>query len=310
MPPNPRKKHRTPQDDLPLWIDTFLLDRKAANFSPRTVDYYGEKLAAFQNFCKAAGVGVVKDITPDILRRYLVHLKDRGHNPGGIHAHYRALRTFIRWWMGETEPTDYPDPFQKINAPKVDHTPLPPIPQGDVQALLDTCGTDWYGLRDRAIILALLDSGTRAEEFLSLNVPDLNLVTGDVHITSGKGGKPRTVFLGKTARRAVRRYLGPRRAGALWTTKTEERLTYSGLCSMLRRRAARAGIPPHLPHAFRRAFTLEMLRAGADLETVRRLLGHADLQTIHRYLALLDDDLRAVHNRTSPADKFTRKESR
>ncbi|RMF48587.1 MAG: hypothetical protein D6755_03600 [Anaerolineae bacterium] len=308
MPPKDVKNARTTHNNLTQWVDAFLLDRKAANYSPRTVDYYREKLGGFLAFSLAANVGDIEDITPDLLRRYLVHLEDQGHNPGGIHAHYRALRTFIRWWVRETEPPDYRDLFRKVKAPKVDHTPLPPVPQEDVQALLKTCGPDWYGLRDRAVILALLDTGARAAEFLALNVEDVNLVTGDVHIASGKGGKPRTVFLGKTARRAVRRYLGHRRTGALWTTQTEERLTYSGLCSLLRRRAAKAGIRPPLPHAFRRAFTLEMLRGGADLETVRRLLGHVDLQTVHRYLALLKDDLRTVHSRTSPADKLTRKE--
>lgn len=298
------QNHRT-TSELQAWVDAFLTDRRSANLSPGTLYFYAHKLNKLLVFCDAVGVHQVAEIAPDVLRRYLLWLAEQGHNPGGVHGFYRATKTFVRWWAEETEPEDYRDIFQKVKAPKLEDAPLLPISTEEINALLQTCDSeDWYGRRDRAVMLTLLDTGARAAEFLSLDIEDVNLRTGAAYIRKGKGGKSRTVFVGKTARRALRRYLRTRTAGPLWTKQNGERLTYWGLRQMLRRRATLAGMDAPGPHDFRRAFCLNSLRAGMDLETLRRLMGHADYQVIRRYLALLDEDLQAVHARTSPADRL------
>jgi site-specific recombinase XerD len=130
----------------------------------------------------------------------------------------------------------------------------------------------------------------------------VNQVSGAVFIRKGKGNKSRSVFIGRDARRALRRYLQARTTGPLWTIQAGGRLSYAGLCSLLRNRAAKAGVTVPSPHDFRRAFAVNSLRAGMDLETLRRLMGHADYTVLRRYLALVDEDLAAAHARTSPAD--------
>jgi site-specific recombinase XerD len=297
------KRQRTTQ--LQEWIASFLLDREAGNLSPRTIAFYNEKLNKFIAFCDAANIGDVEEITPDIVRRFLLCLKSEGHNPGGVHCHYRAVKTFVRWYVDEMEPDRFRDPFHKVSLPKPTTPLLPPVPLEDIKAMLQTCGKDWHGIRDRAAILALLDTGARAAEFTGLNVEDVNMRTGAVFIRNGKGGKSRTVFIGKTARRALRRYLRTRRTGALWIKQNGDGLEYGGLRAILRLRSKMARIEkmPY-PHAFRRAFAVNMLRAGCDLETLRRLMGHSDLQVLRRYLDLLDSDLQRVHAIASPADQL------
>jgi integrase/recombinase XerD len=74
--------------------------------------------------------------------------------------------------------------------------------------------------RDAAILLCLLDTGARASEFLGINLEDINQARGDILIRHGKGNKPRTVYIGKQSKRALRRYLRHRRdeSPALWVT--------------------------------------------------------------------------------------------
>ena len=72
--------------------------------------------------------------------------------------------------------------------------------------------------RDQVIIFTLLDSGLRASEFSSLRVGDFEAKRGQLNIRHGeeggaKGGKGRIVYLGKTARHAVWRYLAEREDG-------------------------------------------------------------------------------------------------
>ena len=197
------------------------------------------------------------------------------------------------------------NPIRNVNAPRVHVKPLDPIDMDDIHALLNTCQRHTFtGDRDRAIILALLDTGVRAHEFLNIEIADLNIITGAILIRTGKGRKPRTLFLGRTSRRAARAYLKHHRDinNALWVTKNGEHLAYCGLRSIMRRRASQAGIATPSLHSFRRAFALNMLRAGVDVYSLQKLMGHADLQVLRRYLAQTDQDTLEAHRRGGPVD--------
>jgi len=102
---------------------------------------------------------------------------------------------------------------------------------------------------------------------LALDVSDINLVSGEVLIRQGKSKKPRYVYIGKHTRIALRKYLRSRLDDipALWVTYPcldSTRLTYSGLRSMVKRRAKQAGVEAPTLRSFRRAFALSMLRNG------------------------------------------------
>lgn len=292
---------------LETWIKGFLADRKVQNLSPGTISYYRKKLALFSRWCAAQALTQIDQIDPDTLRNFLLYLEERGHNSGGIHAFYRAIRAFLRWWSDEVEPEGWRDPTQRVKAPKLAQEVLEPADRDVIDALLDTCKrSQFVGARDRAVFYALMDTGSRASELLDMNLDDLDITTGSILIRQGKGRKPRMVYLGKTSRKAVRAYLSKRRdhSPALWVTSTGERLTYWGLRSMIRRRAGTAGMKEPTLHSFRRLFALSMLRLGTDIFTLQKLMGHADLQVLRRYLAQTDEDTREAHRRASPVESL------
>jgi site-specific recombinase XerD len=292
-------------DYLPIVIDSFLIDRKSQGLSGGTVQFYKKKLNYFAKFCESQAVTQVGQITPDLLRRYLLELAG-GHNAGGVHACFRTLRTLLLW-VGQEEimPMDWKNPIHKVKAPKLPNELLEPVSLEDVDALLTTCKYSFSGVRDKAMILGLLDTGARAQEFLNLNLEDVELPTGAVLIRQGKGRKPRMVFLGRKTVRAIRAYFRFRRDNnsAFWVSIHGERMTYTALRTLLRRRAALAGLDDiPTPHDFRRAFALVMLRNGVDVFALQKLMGHSDLQVLRRYLAQTDQDVQIAHMRGSPVD--------
>jgi integrase/recombinase XerD len=174
----------------------------------------------------------------------------------------------------------------------------------DIGAIIETCDKTFNGLRDKAILLGLLDTGARADEFLGMKLDDLNLVNGEILIRQGKGGKFRTVFLGKSSRRSVRAYLKYRTdiSHSLWVSQYGEQLSYWGLREIIRRRSKKASIKTPSLHSFRRAFAINMLRAGVDVFSIQKLMGHADLQVLRRYLAQTTNDIAQAHRIGSPVD--------
>jgi integrase/recombinase XerD len=110
--------------------------------------------------------------------------------------------------------------------------------------------------------------------------------------------------MGDKTRQVLKRYLKERRDlnPALWISKSGERLTETGLRMMLRRRAEKADVPAPSPHDFRRAFALERWRAGVDILTLSKLMGHTSLQVLNRYLKQAGEDLEQAARQSSPVD--------
>jgi site-specific recombinase XerD len=234
-------KHRT--TEISKAVASFLRDRRSRSLAARSMEYYEDKLNAFQKWLDTQDIGEMDQITSDVVRSYMLFLEEKGHKPGGIMTHYRAVKALCRFWVVETE--TYRDPFVRVRPPKVVIEPIPGIPIDDVFKMINA-STGRNDARDRAILLTLLDTGVRKAEMVAINVGDVDLETGVVQIRHGKGGKKREVFLGKTARRAVRKYLrerkNPRPNEPLWISELDERLAYSGLRQIVARRAKDAGL--------------------------------------------------------------------
>ena len=295
------------QDDYLLtWAEAFLIDRKAQNMSKGTLQFYKKKLRLFTDYCESQAVKQVSQITPTLLREFLLYLETKGHNAGGIHAVYRTIKTFLRWFENEVEPENWKNPINKVKAPKVGLEPLEPVDIEDINKMIETCPNSFTGLRDKAIMLFLLDSGVRASELVSINIEDVNPYIGDVQIKLGKGRKPRAIYLGSKSRKALRAYLKLRqdKSTALWVSDEGERLSYWGLKMIMRRRAKKANVKIPELHAFRRWFALTCLRAGMDVYSLQELMGHADLQVLRRYLKQTNQDIREAHHRASPVDNL------
>ena len=292
-------------DSLPSWADEFYKAKKSEGVSTRTQAFYKQQLGHFLTYCDAQVIARVSQITASIIRNYLLWLEDEGHNPGGRHAAYRVLKTFLRWYDQEVEPEGWRNPITKVKAPRLNEEPLEPANIQDVFAMAATCNKSFMGLRDRAILLFLLDSGVRARELLALDVEDVDLVGGLVTVRQGKGRKARPVVIGRDARKALRAYLKSRNdtLPALWVTDNQDgRLHYAGLRVVVMRRAKKAGVDRPQIHDFRRAFAINMLRKGVDLATLAELMGHTSIKVLRRYLKYLPEDLQDAHRKGSPVD--------
>jgi integrase/recombinase XerC/integrase/recombinase XerD len=289
-------------------VQGFLIDRQARGLAAGTVRFYEQKLAHLTQYMVGLGLTEIEQLTPRLLRQLLLQFGGE-HSEGGTHALYRALKAFLNWYVDEAEPVDWRNPIAKVKPPRVSDEPLEPAPVDAIKAMLATCTSkSYHDLRDRAVLLTLLDTGLRASELVALNVGDLAAPTGSVLVRQGKGGKVRTVFLGCKTLREVNRYLRPRgtlAGGApLFATEQGSRLKYEGLRDIVRRRAEQAGVPAPTLHSFRRAFALACLRNGVDVYSLQRLMGHADLSVLRRYLAQTEGDLKRAHERGGPVDRL------
>jgi site-specific recombinase XerD len=292
-------------------LDAFLLSRQAMRCTAKTMEHYEYTLGAFIGYLDGAGVEYVGDVTAGHIRAYLVGLQKRGLRDTTQHAHARGIKTWLRWLVNEGDIQD--TPMRRVAMPRLEQRVPAPFSPDDVQTLLAACDRATVtGSRDYAIILALLDTGLRASELVSLQIGDIDMRSGLCSVM-GKGGKMRQVRVGARARQAILRMLSYRSGiepGApLWmaySVNAAERggLSRSGLQTLLHRLGRDTGVRPCSPHRFRRTFALWCLRDGMDLHSLRLLMGHSNLVVLQRYLALAGEDVERAHIAHSPVDRL------
>jgi len=328
--------NHTPSGSLLLSkaIPGFINYKTAEGLSPRTIDSYERLLIKWLEHLGDQKIGSIS--APDIIsyiswlrneytpRRY--NGKTHPLSPKSLRNVWVTLSSFYSWAAQELGVTQI---MKSVPAPRIKKTPIEPLTQDEVEALLKACDfcqeaqTDQRrkfvmrrptARRDRAIILTLLDSGLRATELCSLRVGDLDLKTGKMIIHHGsvggsKGGKGRTVFIGKTARRAVWRYLADREDGEnpeapLFTGKSNRTMNKDGLRLVISALGKKAKVSKCHPHKFRHTFAITYLRSGGDLFTLKSLLGHNSLEMVEHYARIAEVDVEMAHRRASPADNW------
>ncbi|MGQ9676559.1 MAG: tyrosine-type recombinase/integrase [Chloroflexota bacterium] len=293
-------------------MQAFLLDRQASRCTPKTIEHYTYTVGSFINYLRQHNVNDITEIKPTHIRSFLVSLQDRGLKDTSQHAHARGIKAWLNWLVQEDE-LEY-SPMNKVRMPKLAKRIPPPFRPDDLRKLLGACDRKTArGARNYAIMLCLLDSGMRAEEFVALNIGDIDMRNG-MTLSVGKGGKMRQVRMGSRARAAILKMLRFR-PGALpeeplfvgyngLTNEITGRMTKSGLQTTLVRIGRSVGVTPCMPHRFRRTFAIWCLRSGMDLERLRILMGHETLAVLKQYLAIAGEDVETAHREHSPADNL------
>ena len=146
-------------------MNLFLIDRQTRGLSPNTIICDRNELKPFLLFCEKQGIDRVKDITINDLRAFFLDLEKRC-NQDGVKSVNRVARAFLNWWDEENEVADWKNPILKYKPPKVNEEPIPGVKLADIQKMIDTCGKDALGARDRVVLLALLDTGCRGDRIL------------------------------------------------------------------------------------------------------------------------------------------------
>ena len=259
------------------WIviyEEFIAAKRLAGRAARTLEQYEERTRPF-----VAWLGT-RSLDRAAVRRYLATLP-HGYAPATLHGHVRAISAWCAWLVEEGVLAS--NPCRKL-APKLPKHQPAHYTRPQLVALLAVCDA-----RDRAIVLALLDTGLRVAEFLQLRRDRIDWHTGAFTII-GKGDVERPGWFAPLTIIAIRRYLDERtdEHAALWVG-TRGPLTNSGLWRVIRRRCIEAGIRAdvrRLLHSFRANFGKLYLEQGGDLETLRQLYGHQSIQMTSYYAQL------------------------
>ncbi len=298
--------------DFEPWRLRFERVLRLRNRSPFTVRSYGRSLRVFFGYLVGLGVERLADVTREHVEDYRTHLFYRRHRDRPLTMKTQmlelcAVRAFFRAMLREQYLLA--DPAAELELPRPAPQALPELlSEAEMVRLLED-GTDRFtrqGCRDRAILEVLYATGIRNLELRRLQLRDLDLALEELTVL-GKGAKPRRVPLGEEAVGWLRAYLAVRGESPLpWVflSRRSRPLHSSTLGTLVQQAADRAGLNRRVtPHLMRHSCATHMLRNGAGLRHLQKLLGHESLSTTQRYTRVEIADLRAVHRRCHPREQ-------
>jgi integrase/recombinase XerD len=295
------------------------------NFSPATIDDYSRTFRRLSAYLTARSVTTIESITTDHINAFLNEMS-KGMGRKTLLNLWIALSSLWSW----AEPAIHvPHIVRLVPRPRPVRIQPQPYTVDELRRLLDAADytAPWTGrrghntrtrratgLRDRAMMLVLLDTGMRASEICALRIDDHERKTGKLIIRHGKGDKARVVYAGQATRQAIWRYLQDRirrqngtdlrRNEPLFATSKGLPLDRSQLLHMLIGCGDRAEVANTNVHRFRHTCAVTMLRNGANALVVQEVLGHVDMATVRLYVKIAEVDLEQAMRQSSPVDAW------
>jgi integrase/recombinase XerC len=304
--------------------------------SPHTLKAYGMDLSDLQNFALEDSIDLLK-VANGHIRRWAGRLHSKGKSSRSI---ARALSAWRGWydWLTEKDARSgigatkvgihlAANPVDDVKAPKRSKSLPKALSVEQALSLVNqavkeaTDQQDFESIRDCAMIDLLYSSGLRLSELLGIDVMQskdrqqesagwLDWDAAEVTVL-GKGGKRRTVPVGKPAMQSLQvwRQLRDRsdlkeQSNALFLSLTGKRLSPRTVQARLRTLAMRAGLPTHVhPHMMRHSFASHVLQSSQDLRAVQEMLGHASIASTQIYTSLDFQHLAQAYDKAHPRAK-------
>lgn len=271
--------------------------------SAHTVRAYRDALRLF--FCFLAttqGTSVAKlklaDLNVQAVKAFLWHLESqRANSVATRNCRLTALRSFCAHLIRHD--LTLAAQYQQVLALPLKRAPIAPAtylePEEVSVILKQPDRRSSLGLRDRALLLFLYNTGARVSEALVVRPQDLSLVRPKQVRLYGKGKKERFCPLWDETAAAIKQLLTHQHTATdepIFRNRHGEPLTRDGVAGLLRKYVTQAARElPALrrrlvtPHVLRHSCAVALLQAGNDPTVIRDYLGHASVATTNRYIS-------------------------
>jgi len=278
----------------PVAISHFCVYLRTRNYSPHTIENYGRDLRLFfapltQDLCTVSW----REVDTFIQQQHAAHLAATT-----INRRLNAVKHFFEYLVMEQQ-TLASNPVKPSHFLRRGR----PLPKQLSQDQVRTLFTRITHPRDYALALLMLRCGLRVSEVARLRLADLDWEQQSLRIDQGKGRKDRMVSLSADALGALRTCLALRPAVVpdglvFWHQKRPHRaLSSKGIQKHIERYAKAAGIKASC-HSLRHTFASNLLEAGAEVITIKELLGHASIESSERYAKLSNQRVKHVYQQT------------
>ncbi len=295
-------------------------------FSHNTIKSYDNDLKVFIEYCSSFFQKKnfhIKLVDNKIIKSFIAKEKEKGFKYNTINRKISSVKSFFNYLYNFEIVRDNPAKYirsQKenkglpfyIREDHIEELMKKPLNMNlkDSRYKKDSKAKKYItnkleGLRDQAILELFYSTGLRLSELLGMNISDIDEEKQSARVL-GKGNKERIVMIGKVALNSINCYLS--KQGKSLRSSFDDPLFVNNKGDRLSKRTLQRRIKRYLVettnsgsvHTLRHTFATHLMERGADILTVKELLGHSSLSTTQIYTRVNPEMIKKVYQEKHP----------
>lgn len=270
---------------------------KDKNLSQNTILSYKSDLKKYINYLKINKADYISVSENDIFS-FLIQLQKSNTSVSTISRIISSIKSFHEF-LFNTRISDN-NPARKIKKPKVERPKVDILTQEEIELLLNAPNLENIkGIRDKAILELFYATGIKVSELIELNIDDVNLNMDYINCVNKKN--TRTIPISETSKKYIQKYLYDSRMKilknedetALFVNSKGQRFTRQGLWKIIKKYTKNINLDKNVtPTMLRHSFAIHLLKKGANLSVVGKILGNNNLTSLQIYLNHIDKNIR------------------
>lgn len=278
-------------------------------YAQHTLTAYRSDLNVFKFFLlETYDISSLNDADATLVRSWIVSLMDDGFTPVTVNRKISTLKAYYKFLLQQKEIDT--NPMEEVHTIKKG-SKLPSYIESDkINTWLDREAdfSDFQTVRNRMVVLTLYSTGMRLSELISLNEESFQLDNGVVKVM-GKRNKERIIPFGKELKQEIEFYLYLKSkafqasSSAFIITDKGKRAYSKFIYKIVNDSLATLSSGKKSPHVLRHSFATHLLNNGAELNSIKELLGHSSLAATQVYTHTTIEQLKSIYKQAHPRAK-------
>ena len=278
--------------------DEFIFHCECRKLSPKTIKNYGKQIDYLLNFLETEkSVRHIEDVEQKQIKAFLLNMSKAGRKTNYVNDLLKVYKVFFRYAYEE----EYTETLltAKIQNVKKSKVLIRTFTEQELKRMTNFYqGYDYLTIRNKVIMLFLIDTGIRLSELTELKEEQLKY---DYIVIHGKGDKERVVPKSPLLSKWLIKYLAIRKSyfayrvipQNIFLSKNGRPLTNTMIDRIVKNAGKGCGVSADVrvsAHTFRHTYAQFQLKAGVDVYSLSRLLGHENISITQTYLNSLRDE--------------------
>ncbi len=288
--------------------EEFTFHCQCRNLSPKTTRNYERQISYLLNYLlQEHQILHIEDVRPEHIKAFLMKMKP-SHKANYLNDLLKAFKVFFRYAFDE----GYTDALvtEKIHNVKTPKVIIRTFTEAELKKLANYYhGYSYLQIRNKVIMLLLIDTGIRLNELIGLTEEQIKL---DYIIIHGKGNKERVVPKSPTLSKWMIKLLSVRKSyfayqiipDNIFLSRNGKPLNSSMVDRIIKNAGTACGVSSDVrisAHTFRHTYAQFQLKSGLDIYSLSRLLGHENISITQTYLnGMRDIEVLKQAQNTSP----------
>tara|TARA_B110000211_G_C14020407_1_gene527394 strand:- start:478 stop:1347 length:870 start_codon:yes stop_codon:yes gene_type:complete len=276
---------------------------KEKRYSKHTLIGYRGDLEEFILYCNRYFEEPVENTNHKIIRSWFAQLLEEGYKPRTIHRKASSLKSFYKYLLQKE--ILVVNPMLLVPLPKLDKQLPKFVDEGDLRKLLDDILFDdsFEGYRDHLIIELFYQTGIRSSELINLKLESVDFALKQLKVF-GKRNKERLIPLTPQILETIKKYLTYRSTTGdnnLFITSKFKKLYPKLVYNIVNKNLTKVTtLSQKSPHVLRHSFATHMLNHGAELNSIKEILGHVNLSATQIYTHNSMEKIKSIYKQAHP----------